>query len=117
MRYTSAVPYYNNANNYIFYLLVQMLKLKTVKNFTDKMYKLLMSSRVFVFDKGITKIEKHTLYLCTFITEITVPDTVRSIHNQAFQDCRELVCIKYLHPGAIVDKDFYPFYRSQHYYT
>lgn len=95
MLYTKAVPYHNHTSNYKLYLLIELLKIKTIKQITDLTRNILYYSSVYVFDNGIKEIEKHTFYLCMFIEEIIIPESVMYVGETAFIDCFMLKKIYY----------------------
>lgn len=89
--YIKAIPQYNFSNNYILFLLIKLLKIKTVKNYTDLIFKInkIFLESVYIFEKDLQIIKKELFYE-TYIEKIIMPDTILEIEDKAFMNCNYL---------------------------
>ena len=49
---------------------------------------------------GVTRIGRYTFFGCSGLTDITLPESVKSIQHQAFQDCKNLKNITFLNKNC-----------------
>ncbi len=49
---------------------------------------------------GVTRIGRYTFFGCSGLTDITLPESVKSIQHQAFQDCENLKNITFLNKNC-----------------
>ena len=47
-----------------------------------------------IFDEGVTSIGNFAFFLCSSLTNVTIPNSVTSIGDYAFYDCRSLTSVK-----------------------
>lgn len=91
-KYTSAIPYSNFTNEYLLFILNNILNKKTTKDFNDLIKSIITIyyNTTYIFDKDTEIIEDDMFKNCSNLENLIIPDTIISIGSYAFYRCINL---------------------------
>lgn len=88
--YKQAIPYYNFKNNFLLYILFNLINNKTAFDLIEYIKKILQTYKTYIFEKNITKIYNRMFYDNYLLETVVIPDTVEIIEQEAFLCCSNL---------------------------
>jgi hypothetical protein len=88
MEYGSAIPAFNFFNNYVLFLVIKILNIKTPKNYTTAILDIInvYSKYNYIFPKNIKEIPRKLFYHHPTLKKVIIPNSVISIGIQAFSN-------------------------------